>query len=597
VFDPAVLDALARAARASEDHVARQALAKADPAVAWWLRRRVARAIRWASSCVADPWDRGHILRLAYLREARALGDLDFEDRPAVQASFDAAAARAVPAPRFWATSTILGGLVLVAALGAGAVAWHTAAFEPSSTPVGRVLGPDLTAYVVRASHLRAAQRAATSAAPPGTLDDDAPPPLEPLASPVLEPLSALLQAYRTSVLGPPCTGAGCGDDLSASTQRLNGALHAARQPYFVDFVFLSDGEPMLMSYYVARERTAKIEGAEVRLLRVQRLDELDKSLPVLGYTSPRLGAGLVTLDTIERDLVQVVMPALREDGLARLVDQASRDDGAPWAADVERSAGQALRRDYASYRSSDLDAVTALLARREDLYWELTGAIARTGASLARPRRLVSRDPLEALEGFVPLSSLRAWREVNASLDEAPMRDAFGVVLDRIADRIERHELQHQIDFRAGLVTLPADLAALIGVADPIVAPGGAAARCRDELSAELAAIATDPELAATMLTLSLGAVFDRGQWSTPYAYAGSVLLAAVAKELGVGPDDPRPIGLDRGRVTPLFVAVVSRPGKDIADAASQAYAHLFATSLPPLALGPWTTSPVWRR
>lgn len=596
MFDPPVLEALARAARASEDHVARQALAKADPAIAWWLRQRVARAIRWASLCVADPSDRGHVLRLAHLREARALGDLNFEDRSAVQASFDAAVARTTPASRVWTTSIALAGLMLVTALGAGVYAWRTARFEPQATPVGRALGPDLTGYVVRTSRVRAAQREAAPAAPQVT-DDDAAPPLRRVAPPLVGPLSDVLRAYRTAALGPPCTGPGCADALASATQRLNGALRAAGEPYFADFVFLNDGEPMLMSYYVAREHTAKIEGSEVRLLRVQRLDELDKSLPVLGYTSPRLGAGLVTLDTIERDLVQVVMPALREGGVARLVDEASREDGAPWAQDVERSAGQALRRDYASYRSPDLDRVTALLARREDLYWEFTGALARTGATLVRPRRLVSPDPLEALEGFVPVSSLREWREVNESLDEARMRDAFGVVLDRVADRIERHELQHQIDFRAGLVTLPADLGALLGVVDPIVAPGRAAARCRDELSAELAAIATDPDLAATMLTLSLGAVFDRRQWSTPYAYAGSVLLAAVGNELGIASDDPRPVGLDRGRLSPLFVAVVARPGKDIADAASRAYSHLFAISLPALALGPWSTSPVWRR
>jgi hypothetical protein len=63
------------------------------------------------------------------------------------------------------------------------------------------------------------------------------------------------------------------------------------------------------------------------------------------------------------------------------------------------------------------------------------------------------------------------------------------------------------------------------------------------------------------------------------------------------VSPGDAQRIDLKRDRSAAVFTAVVARPGKDIADAASRAYARLFAVPLPAATLGPARTYPVWRR
>jgi hypothetical protein len=598
VFRETILAALAQAARAGDDHLVRKALSRADPSVAWWLRRRAAAQVRWASGCVSDPFDRGHVLRLAYLREARAADDLSFEDRTAVRAAFDEAVARARPAPRFWFVTFASVTLALAAAGAWWLSVVFTARFDPRTTPVGRALGPSVAEYVASVSqsraHLRDGDRAAADFTRPRDRAQAAV--SAQLGAETGGALVDLFRAYQAAALArerdPDLLRT-----LTAAVQRFNGDLRRAQQPYFMDFLEMDDGEPILTTYYVAQERSARVDQSEIRLLRVQRLDSLNRSLAVLGYTSPRLGAALVTLDRLERDFVLVVAPALREEGAAPLVDADARDSRAPWVGELERAAGATLRRDAQTYRSADVDHLVALLARREALFWELANLLARSKVAVVPPAHLVVEDRLEALEGIASRSALRQWRDLNEELDGGPMRRAFGRVLGLLADHVERHELQHQIDYRRGLLAVPAELRAVFGLGDTAdVNPTGNAAQCRDELSADLAAIALGPDLASTELTLVSGAVFNSNSWMTPHAYAAAVLLPAVAKELG-GPEGNlfRSGGFDRTRAKDLFVSIAAHSGADIAQAASRAYTRMFGSTLPAYELGPWTRARAW--
>jgi hypothetical protein len=409
---------------------------------------------------------------------------------------------------------------------------------------MGQALGPELTAYVAAVSRARAHADERSTASFTSARDR-----AENLVTSRLGPaiggaLTDTFRTYQAAALGLAPGRAGL-DALTGSVQQLAAALRDAGLPYFLDFFPVGDGEPVLTSYYVGRERTGTFAGSSARLLWVERLDDLNKSLAVLGYTSPRLGAGLVTLDRIEQDVVQFVAPALGE-GSARLVDRETRETEQPWIAELERAAGQALRRDYERYRTPSQDALVALIGRRE-------GGDA--------------------------------------------VRVAFRDMLSRVAERVERHELQHQIDFRAGLVVTPGELLSVLGIGESEAATDGLAARCRDELSAGLADVATDPDLASTELTLWMPSLFDRTRWSTPYAYAAAVLLTSVARELGVGGDGAGTSRrLERPRAKEIFVAVVAQGGDAIARAASRAYERLYGRSLVPVTLGPWSVSRAWR-
>jgi hypothetical protein len=529
----------------------------------------------------------------------RAADDLRFEDRDAVRAAFDAAVATAPVARRTWFATIGLAAALLVAAGGWALSVAASARFDPRSSPLGRALGPQLTDYVASVSQRRARLREGEDAAGDFTLSRDR---AQTEVAAALGPemgsaLVDLFRAYQSAALAP-----GYDEDrlraLSAEMQRYNGALRHARQPYFMDYLELSDGEPILSSYYVAEERTARVDRSEIPLLRVQRLDTLNRALAAVGYTSPRMGAALVTLDLLERNLVVVLAPALAEGGVATLVDPPTRESRAPWIAEIEGAAGAVMRRDWQAVRSPELDRLIALLARRDRIFSDWASRLALTKVTVSRPVRLVASDRLERLEGIASRSTLAEWEDLNKELDGDAMRRAFERALGMLAERVERHELQHQIDFRRGLVAVPAELRALFRLAeDAPVNPNGNAARCRDELSADLAAIALGPDLASTELTLVAAAVFHRDAWATPHAYAAAVVLPVVARELGgqeatlVGAD-----GFDRGRAKELFVAIAAHSGAEIARAAAGAYARLFGTPLPSYELGPSTKSRAWR-
>src|SRR4051794_17723563 len=143
------LFALAKAALEGQDHVARQALKGSDPAIAWWLRRRVAARIRDASACVADASDRAHVLRLAFLAEAGTSDDLALEDRDAVRTAFDEQRRGLATPSRFWFVSLAI--TLTTAAAIAGLLWWKRPAappFSPLASAAGEALGKDLTDFV-----------------------------------------------------------------------------------------------------------------------------------------------------------------------------------------------------------------------------------------------------------------------------------------------------------------------------------------------------------------------------------------------------------------------------------------------------------------
>jgi hypothetical protein len=605
VPNPVVLDALAQAVRAGEDHVARQALRGTDPAMAWWYRRRVAAHIRWASSCLADSSDRLHVLRLAFLREVGPTDDLVLEDRAAVEAAFRAAVEKSAAAPpkRMWWAS--LAALALVVALAAGGYVLlrpPPPGFRPSDTPLGAALGQNLTDYVSalyrsRDQRRKGGEASADFATPGAALLQQ----IEAsLGAPGRSAFDKLLQSYREGVLQEreePATRDGLGSSLLAS----NAALRASAKPYLLDIIYDPRSGPILTSHYVARQRTVRAEGATIPIFRVQRLDTINRALAVLGYTRPQLGAAIVTLDQLESQVVIAIAPALVEKGVARLADSETEEKREDWVQPLEARAGEVLRREYASMRTTELDRIIALLARRDQLFGGFRSAVASTGVVLIQPSTLVSRAPLGVLEGRMPDSELREWREINDELAREPMQRAFDELMDRYARSVDRHEVQHQIDMRrGGLIVIPAELRQLLRMPETMdVDPYGAAAQCRDELSAYLASIATGGDQAVSALVQAANIFFSRSDWGTPHAYAAAVMLTTIARALGIEQEGELGGGgyFDRRRGKEVFSAIAERPTPAVAAAARTAYEKLFGSKIPDAELGPWQEATAWRR
>ena len=320
-----------------------------------------------------------------------------------------------------------------------------------------------------------------------------------------------LLRSYREVVLvehEDPNAGEALGSSLLAS----NGALRAAGRSYPLDIIDDRRAGPILTSHYVARQRIARAEGVFIPIYRVQRLDTINRSLAVLGYTRPQLGAAIVTLDQLEGQVVDAIAPALVEKGRARLADPEVEDAGEDWVQPLEARAGEVLRREYASLRTAELDRIVELLARRDWLFWGFRRATASTGLSFSQPVTLVSRASLGVLEGLMPDSELREWRDINDELAREPMQRAFDELMDRYGRSVHRHEVQHQIHFRrGGLVVIPAELRQLLGVRETMdIRPDSAPAQCCAELSAYLASIATGGEQAVSTLIQAANLFFN---------------------------------------------------------------------------------------
>ena len=193
------------------------------------------------------------------------------------------------------------------------------------------------------------------------------------------------------------------------------------------------------------------------------------------------------------------------------------------------------LRAEVPVERRAALAEIAGLLANRSDLLATLRRAVAWSDESISAPKRLVNSARFEELEGRVARGLLDDWRSTNDTLAEPRLREASDAYLSDLASIVGRHEIQHQVDFRAGIIPIPADLRETLGARDGMdLAPTSQEARCRDELSAELAAIASTPTLASTALALAVIPVFDQHAWGSPYAYVGASILTALGRELG---------------------------------------------------------------
>jgi hypothetical protein len=594
-----VLDALAEGAAAGEDHVARHSLRGIDPAIRWRVRQRVVARVRVASASVADSSDRAHVLRLAFLGEA-GCDDVDFEDRVQVLAAFEKASGQRPRPRRFWFASLALAVLILLAS---SAIVWQfrprPPPWSPLASPEGEALGADLTAYVSAVYRKKKPSGEAAPETPDASRAHLLGGVERGLGATARDDIDRLLQRYERVVTDEPSDEAEY-HELTASLTAVNARFRTARAPYFLDFISDPGWGPILISSYVAKERAASAEEASVRLLRVQRLDNINRSLAAVGYTRPQLGAALVTLDMIEREIVTVVAPALVDKGKAGLADEEARDQRAAWVEPLERRAGEVMRRDYASFRTPAIDRVIERIVRRDELFWGFRRATVHTGVITYRPLTLVARGSIDVLKDRMPDSELREWGAINEELDEDASRAAFMELMERSAARVDRHELQHQIDFRRGLVAVPKELRVLLRMPETMdVGPWSNAARCRDELSADLAAVAAAGDQAGTALVLTASSLFDQGSWGAPHAFGAAVILAEVGRELGHDPGEPFYAArqFDRSRAAALFLKIADSAPRAIADAARRAYGRLFGMEVPAVDWGPWQVAREWRR
>jgi hypothetical protein len=559
---------------------AARALRRLDPVLARISQTRLRRLLSQAraTTTVSDP---RHVMRVAtFLLHAR-VPQANYDSVDELRVEF-ADVFRVPRTPRYgpWLTGA-LAVVSLLSVLGLLVFRWLLEPFDPRETDAGKVLVlvPRFVAKASENASHRDIDRAYVEAKSERTLLSFGKRGADALRA-VVEATDAVRRAKS----------------LDRETQNhfinrvvdFDQALKAAHISYYLDGEIIGAGErmvPVLLSFYAEREATVEAEGRQIDVLYLWRLDSLNLRQPYVGYTRPYAPAAMVLLDQIEMDLVRDVLPALPPGQAMVLVDDetAVLDDG--WVAELGARAAQIARTHYLRSRllpDAHLARVAELLALRRKLFRKWRANVTNLG--LAPPARLIpERDYASALALEVPAGELERWDAINKELLFPTNLAAFLRARDAYAQSIERHEVQHRLDYERGLIPVPAVLAARLGIQNTLDAPTDTLeGRARDELSAYLASIAQAPVSPLLDLLLLARFVFDGGMRGGPYSYAALAGYEGIGRELGIDVDDVLGKGVvTQARFANLVYAVCGHDPNRIRDAASRFYKAAYGQEL----------------
>jgi hypothetical protein len=579
------LDALARVGRGEDAAPVVRAI---DPIVEWRARRRARKAL-FAAEQATRSTDLRHIARLAFLRVAGAAQDVSPDDVDAVSRAFDAAGGQA-PALRAggpWLTVTLIVGFLLICVAG-WAISWLRRPFDPHRDAVGHALGDDLPTYLIALGR-----------------NPSAPPPRVPRRALGPEGARALEQLYAAT--GVVAQDPSAVDPFYAAAGTFDAALARAGSPYFVDADILAGRErarPLTYSFYVERERQATSDppSPPVRVLFVWRLDTLNVTQPYLGYTHPRASAALVLFDQVEEELIDRVLPVLHRDEPMDLVDDESADAAVPWQRDLQARASDIVAQAFAG----DADATALvrmgdLIARRRAIVRKWKADLPLVGVRLVPPKRLVPEaDYAEELRYRAPKATLDDWDDVHDELLRPATIATFERLRDRFARSLERHEVQHRLDYARGLVPVPARIAERLGLEDTLAAPPGSyAARCRDETSAFLAQIAEEEGSPALALLLLSRYLFNRHEWGTAYSCASVAVFDMLSTTLAMPGAEARLVrggSVVRDELARRVLDITGRGADEIRAAARKTWEEAYGGTLARVTVRDVAKHTAWR-
>jgi hypothetical protein len=577
-----LLAALARGVEAESGIAAHAALRVIDPLQRLILRRRLRKLLDRTHRVTIDDLP-AHRLRVAALLLARAQPELDFDDRAAVSQAFSALGPLAGPRPRGpWFTLGSLVSLALVSTVVVLTARWLRP-FDPRQTEAGRVLGDELATFVVKISNgVTGSALNETRAQLTGPLAERA------LGADTVSAFSKLLDASGWVALSKD------GSSESPEVERFYNAgnelalqLKRRNLPYFVDVETLHQRQrivPLAMSFYVQRESEYRAGSTRVRALELWRLDTLRVRFGALGYTRPRTPAALVLLDQIESDLVRTVLPAVAPGESAQLVDDETREQGLPWVAPLEKTVGAAIRSHFAALGADPhVIEVGTLLAKRRALVRRWRATLADGHRLLRVPERLIPEaDYSTDLHLRVANSELYAWDELHGDLMAKPNYAAFLRLREPYVLGVERHEVEHRLDFARGFRPVPASLCRMLGTEDPLDAPiGSMQERVSSEFSAYLAQLVESPDSPVLELIVLSTHLLDAHSGGV-YWYAALGVLSAVATELGLQPEQLIGRRVERERVATLLIQLIAQDPKSIRAAAARAYEQAFGEPVP---------------
>jgi len=591
-----VLAQLGRTETSIAPDARRRAYAALDPLIRGVTRRRVVRAVASALHETQLANDEAHVHRLAYLR-VRGERDLAANDLEQLRGRFLAVAAPTPGALTTWLPRVL--GLAALPLLGASL--YFALRAPPSVDPYAtaqvssgayasggrptpptdaqrRVLREDLQGYLI-ALHAVGAQETTTTNeglvdARQRILDDS----VRAFGTDTSSFLHALLDQSEAIAL----EGNGAIDSHTRAADAFDQELGQRGIGLYLDTdVWLGTGRPRptMSSFEVEHVSVYRSGTVRVSALLLRRLDRPQHNQGVLGYTRAAIRDALVLAEPLEGNLVTEVLPTLGDAESYPMVDPETRASGAPWVASLETTAARTLRSalGHALPSAQSVRPLARLFERRRAVFDALSARV-DPSYSVYTPRSYrFDVDDLGVLADISLNSERTELARVEAGLEQASSRELWARLFSIFVASVERHEVQHRLDFLAD-AEAQGDVRARYEVR-------GSSERAGRELSAYLAQIARDGDLAPSTLTLLANHAFDRRAPRMAYRSVASMTLQGLAEELSLDVDaralGPRP---SREDLAQLYVALVARPPAELSDAARRLWERLFQRTLPPL-------------
>jgi hypothetical protein len=396
--------------------------------------------------------------------------------------------------------------------------------------------------------------------------------------------LVRVLDAASAATTANEATAEAAADQLATAAEALNDVLAAHGLPYQVEpDVTEAHGTRRVIVFSFAIEHVSVFLSGSHRLraLALRRLDRLNWSFTLLGFTSARRREAVILLTQVEERLIDRLLPMLSDapPTLYRLGDAAT----GPWQAEVERAAATAIRRELGT--TPELSRLGTLVARRRALFDAWDARLADRGIALATPTALLLPDEVPSeLEGYVPGSELNELRSIELELGTEPMTAAFGVARSRLVTSVALHELQHRLDNLRGELRHPPALEEMVG---PLLDRDGQersfAVRGGAELSAYLGALARDLALPQTSLAILLQFILEDTFWDTAEGYAALVVFEGLTAALA--PEAAAPLvvdgTIDRAAAAAAYLALAQKSSAALRDAARALWLELFGSEL----------------
>jgi len=616
-----VLAALATGLQAGDEDAARDALARVDWIVRGAARRRLERALidatlatgAWATS--GDPSATPHVLRVAALR-LHGARDVVADDATAVGRAFAALPPPPLPSRRPVITATVAAIIAALMALAIARIAVgrdharrtfqrplppaSAGAFRDGGTPLADaglegLLRDDLADLIVATDHAvnvgdisdadRVGRHAALQA--PAAVTRLGPG----LASAWRGLLDALDHWAHLIPADPGWDHAVL--ELRARAHTVSDELAALGLGYYVDGdVVIANGQRHAIIYAYRVEHVAFVAaGARTkRVLGLRRLDHVNLARTLLGMQAEDLGDPLLLLDQIDEHVATHLLGVLAVDGEYPLGD--GRWRGTRLGVELGVVAGAAVRAELVAALGPDADAARRvgdlatdrgeLLERWRDYLQLHHLTLRQVDSALLPPTFLPSLAPV------LPTDQ----RDRMAALDEEMA--ALGVpriaarLHDVVAATVRRHEAQHALDSdRATPLMLPTSLQMLVGpIADGEGVEHRLARAARNELSAYVSQIASDPVTPQLSLWALARSAFDRSRWGRPESYVAAIVIAGLARELDVPSAGLvfHDHAIDRERLELLGVALAGRTGPELRAAAARLWSEMFGEPYVPI-------------